>query len=221
MLLVSGASLPTTSTSLYPAESDLLAVTELPTWIDRNFLRMDPYAFNSTEGNLFPEFVLDAAQAFDVDPNGIYCIGSGAIGLSLNPTNVQLGHLKAFAGTSDLDVAVISQFHFDQAWRDLRVLAHTAYTPSTSNSLRDKLDHQRSRLFDGAIVANKLMARLTFGAQWHPHRLRLQLEWCDRLNLRGHVNLWIYRDYWSVRSYVAEGIQKCMEKLRSFDDDSV
>ncbi|MGG5259209.1 hypothetical protein [Phycicoccus avicenniae] len=180
---------------------------------------MDPYAFDSTAGNLFSEFVHDAAQAFEVDPNGIYCIGSGAVGLSCNPRNVRDGHLKAFASTSDLDIAVISQFHFDQAWRDLRVLAHTAYTPSASKTLRDKLDHQRSRLFDGAIVANKLMSRLTFGPQWGLHRRRLQLEWRDRLGLSGTVNLWVYRDYWSVRSYVAEGIEKCVEKLRSFDDD--
>ncbi|MBF4162501.1 hypothetical protein [Nocardioides acrostichi] len=191
-------------------------------WIDRNFLRMDPYAFVSTDGNnLFPEFVHDAAQAFEVDPNGIYCIGSGAIGLSCNPKNVQEGHLKAFGASSDLDIAVISQFHFDQAWRDLRVLAHTAYTPSTSKTLRVNLDHQRARMFDGAIVANKLMTRLTFGPHWGPHRLRLQFEWRDRLSLSGKVNLWVYRDYWSVRSYVAEGIEKCLEKLRSFDDDSV
>jgi hypothetical protein len=219
---VSGAPPPiASSSSLYPSESDLLEVKELPTWIDRNFLRMDPYAFDSAVGNLFPEFVHDAAQAFEVDPNGIYCIGSGAIGLSCNPNNVREGHLKVFGDGSDLDVAVISQFHFDQAWRDLRVLAHTAYTPSTSKILRGKLDHQRSRLFDGAIIANKLMTRLTFGPGWSPHRLRLQLEWRDRLGLSGKVNLWIYRDYWSVRSYVAEGIQKCVEKLRSFDDDSV
>ncbi|NEA37473.1 hypothetical protein [Streptomyces sp. SID13031] len=182
---------------------------------------MDPYAFDSPAGNLFPEFVHDAAQGFGVDPNGIYCIGSGAIGLSCNPNNVQEGHLKAFGAGSDLDVAVISQFHFDQAWRDLRVLAHTAYTPPSSKKLRQKLDHQRSRLFDGAIVANKLMDRLTFGPHWSPHRIRLQLEWRDRLALSSKMNLWIYRDYWSVRSYVAEGMQKCVERLRSFDDDSV
>jgi len=218
---VSGAPPSAPSSALYPSEHDLLAVTELPAWIDRNFLRADPFAFGSPGGNLFPEFVHDATRAFEVDPNGIYCIGSGAIGLSCNPKNVQSGHLKRFSLDSDLDIAVISQFHFDQAWRDLRVLAHTAYTPSTSKILRQKLDHQRSRLFDGAIVANRLMTRLTFGPHWNPNRLRLQLEWHDRLGLSGNLNLWIYRDYWSVRSYVAEGIQKCVDKLRSFDDGSV
>lgn len=205
----------------YPSESDLLSAVELPTWIDRNFLRIDPYAFDLASGNLFAEFVHDAAHAFEVDPNGIFCIGSGAIGLSCNPRNVRNGGLKKFGADSDLDIAVVSQFHFDQSWRDLRVLAHTAYTPSTSKTLRERLDHQRERLFDGAIVADKLMSRLTLGPRWNPHRIRLQLEWRDRLAIRGEVHLWIYRDYWSVRSYVAEGIQKCVQRLRSSDDDAV
>lgn len=194
-------------------------MTDFPPWIDRNFLRSDPFAFQTPEGNIFREFVHEAAQAFDVDPNGIYCIGSGAIGISMNPKNIEMGRLKRYGSGSDLDIAVISQFHFDQAWRDLRVLSHKAYTPATSSTLRRKLDHQQSRLFDGAIVANKLMSNLTFGTTWSLQLRRLQFEWQERLDSSGGINMWIYRDYWSVRSYVAEGIQKCIDTLRSVDDE--
>lgn len=197
----------------YPSPTELLAVENLPEWIDRHFLRADPYAFSRLGRNNFPDFVQQCAGELDIDPNGVYCIGSGAIGLSFNPKKMTGVNLKKFDRGSDLDIAIISPYHFETAWRDLRIAAHPAYS-NPSATLQSKIGHQRNRMFDGAIVANKLMSNLTFGRTWGLARTRMQLEWQDKLEIQGKINMWVYRDYWSVRSYVAEGIQKCREKMR-------
>jgi len=203
-------------TTLPPAYSDfseVLNATSLPEWIDRNFLRHDPYAFSSAGKNYFADFVAQCSKNYDVDPNGIYCIGSGATGLSFNPYKYTAEGPKKFSRSSDLDIAIISPYYFETAWRDLRLAAHPAYS-SPSQRLMRKIDHQRGRMFDGAIVANKLMAHLSFGGPWSLALRRMEYEWQDTLNITGGLNFWIYRDYWSVRSYVAEGIEKCREKAR-------
>jgi|SRR5579884_846990 len=53
----------------------------------------------------------------DVDPACLTVVGSAAVGCSLNPTK----NLKAFDSDSDVDVAVISSYHFTIAWRYLRL----------------------------------------------------------------------------------------------------
>jgi len=71
--------------SAYPAQTELLAAAPIFEWIDRNFLRHDPFAFAGID---FQEFAFLCSAEVDVDPNGVYCVGSGAVGLSLNPSKV-------------------------------------------------------------------------------------------------------------------------------------
>ncbi|MGJ8720844.1 MAG: hypothetical protein ACSHW9_03260 [Salinibacterium amurskyense] len=197
----------------YPNAADLQNIENLPVWIDRHFLRNDPYAFNLTSENFFPEFVAECVREYDVDSNSVYCIGSGATGLSFNPLKMNGSDLKTFDNGSDLDIAIISPFLFETAWRDLRTAVHPAYA-SPSGNLQKKISHQRSRMFDGAIVANKLLSHLSFGSKWLTSRQRMQIVWREKLDIQGDINMWIYRDYWSVRSYAAEGIQKCMDRMK-------
>ena len=205
--------------STYPDQDEILGCAdhEIPRWIDKRFLRADPFAFSHSSGNLFGEFVHESADAFEVDPNGIFCVGSGAVGLSLSPNKIRTNQLKRFDKDSDIDLAIISSFHFEQSWRDLRIAGHKAYGSIPSKNLLARLDHQRARMFDGAIVANRLLSRLSFGPSWLAAHKRLQLDWTDRIGLsgKGGINLWIYRDYWSVRSYVADGIMKCTRRIES------
>src|SRR5580692_11389498 len=55
--------------------------------------------------------------AIDVDPACLTIVGSAAVGCSLNPVQ----NLKPFDSESDVDVAVISNYHFTVAWRYLRM----------------------------------------------------------------------------------------------------
>lgn len=202
----------------YPDQEAVFRGHSAPTWVDRHVLRSDPAAFEVPDENLFHRFVQECSTSLDVDPNGVYCIGSGAIGLSFNPNKVVNDELKPFDKSSDLDIAIISPFYFERAWRDLRVAASSYHGDPPSNRLYKKIQHQRVRMFDGAIVANELMSHLSFGSEWVTANQRLQYDWADRLNRdRLSINWWIYRDYWSVRNYVTEGIAKCISKIGNSD----
>lgn len=191
--------------SAYPAQADLLAADPLFPWIDRNFLRCDPFAFNGYD---FQDFCLRCSAEFGVDPNGVYCAGSGAVGLSLNPEKMLDGVLKNFDDKSDLDIAFISDFHFDMAWRDLRQRAHPALNEMESE-FAEAMKHQKKRFFDGAILANKLLQDLDFGSDWLRSLVRISEFVATELNREVEINIWIYRDYWSLRSYIANSILKC------------
>jgi hypothetical protein len=193
----------------YPSQAELLGADPLLPWIDENFLRSDPFAFRTTG---FGSVLALVARELDVDANGIYLIGSGAIGLSINPGNVIGGNLKLFEQESDLDLAIISEVHFEAAWRELR----RAVQPTLDEipeDLRKNLDWQRKRFFDGAILAHKLLSVLSFGPIWQPALVRVAEHVAVLLDEERPLNIWIYRDYWSLRNYLATGIVKCKQEM--------
>lgn len=197
--------------SSYPVQKDLLNADPLLPWLDEHFLRSDPFAF---EGSSFKKLALAISENFDVDPNGVFCIGSGAIGLSLNPAKASDTALKSFDKESDLDIAIISSFHFEEAWRNLR----TASQPTVgrlSEDFKKDLAWQKKRFFDGAILTHKLLPYLSYSTQWTLARVRLEEYIAKLFDRNVDVNFWVYRDYWSVRNYVAEGAMKCKRKVQS------
>jgi len=197
--------------SPYPKQSELLDEGLHSDWLDRHFLRSDPFAFKRTS---FREFALRSSSQLNIDPNGIFCVGSGAVGLSLNPDKIDAQLLRRFDDASDLDIALISEVHFERAWRNLRELAYPAVVGEMEQTLVKAMGHQRSRFFDGAILANKLLPYLDFGQEWVSALTNIQESAAIHLSREVEVNCWIYRDYWSVRNYVAKGVLRCKEKLQ-------
>ncbi|WIM87897.1 hypothetical protein PT015_24280 [Candidatus Mycobacterium wuenschmannii] len=194
--------------SAYPGQRELLAAAPVFDWIDRHFLRCDPFAFGHAD---FQEFALRCSKEFKVDPNGIFCGGSGAVGLSINPEKMVEGNLKRFNDSSDLDIAIISEIHFELAWRNLRERAHPALNVLESD-FQQAMKQQKKRFFDGAIVTTKLLSYLDFGPDWIPASTSLSEHIAIVFDREIDVNFWIYRDYWSLRSYIANGIYRCKEK---------
>ena len=74
-----------------------------------------PFVFDNSWKD-FREWTTQAATLLDVDSKNVTVVGSAACGVSLNPYK----NFKLFDGSSDVDVAVISTYHFDLAWRLLR-----------------------------------------------------------------------------------------------------
>jgi hypothetical protein len=196
----------------YPLEGELLHAYDPPQWIDLHFLRQDPYAFFNT-GLSFHEIACTLSHILDVERNGIFCIGSGAVGLSINPGKIENGHLKRFGTDSDLDIAVISSRHFEIAWREL-LLATQPHLKEVPKEVEENLSWQRKRLFDGAILANKLLGSLSFGPKWLGAIDTISGKIADSLDRNVTAEFWIYRDYWSLRNYVAGGIVACQRALQ-------
>jgi hypothetical protein len=199
----------------YPSEDDVLrCAPEIAlSWIDDNFLRNDPYAFREVPGGFRSTAAL-IARELNIDRNGIFCIGSGAIGLSLSPKKLSDGKLKRYNDKSDLDLAVISEVWFETAWRDLRQAAQPT-TEYMGALVRKNIEWQRKRFFDGAILANELLPALSFGPEWGPSLVRIGEHVSVLLGREVPTGLWIYRDYWSLRNYVSEGLIKCRKGMVS------
>lgn len=191
----------------YPSEDDILRVKVVLPWIDDHFLRNDPYAFKDVPDGFRSTAAL-IAKELDIDRNGIFCIGSGAVGLSLNPAKMSDGSLKEYNNKSDLDLAVISEIYFETAWRDLR----QAVQPTIDymdTIVQQNIQWQKKKFFDGAILANQLLPALSFGSVWATALVRIQEHICRLFDREVSLGLWIYRDYWSLRNYVSDGLVKC------------
>jgi hypothetical protein len=89
-------------------------------------------------------------------------VGSAGLGFSLSPNK----DFAPFGLHSDIDVAVVSQRYFDEAWRWLRGLRAVDLL-ERDRLERDMLSwHRRNLVFDGAIATEKLLPKLPFGSKW-------------------------------------------------------
>jgi hypothetical protein len=195
----------------YPTQSELILHGRDSRWLDVHFLRPDPFAFRSTD---FRQFAALIGSELDVESNGVYCVGSGAVGLSLNPKNVKRRHLSKFDADSDLDIAIVSSRHFEQGWRDLR-LATSPALDEVDNGLRRVLTWQKTRLFDGAIIADRVLSKLSFGGEWLEALNRLQNQAIKETDEDRDMHIWIYRDYWSLRHSIMRSVKACLGKVDS------
>ena len=144
------------------------------------------------------------SRAIEVDPACIMFVGSAALGVSLNPSK----GFKPFDDHSDIDVGVISHYHFTVAWRYLRTQGHR----------RMKVDHKTLVAWDehvtrliywGTIATDKLLGILPFGKQW-----------LDALSVMAGVapaagrdiNLRIYSDYEALRAYQQLSVQHARDE---------
>src|SRR5690606_27022468 len=59
----------------------------------------------------------ELAKQLEVDAACVTLVGSAAIGISLNPSK----NFREFNDDSDIDVAIVSHYHFTVAWRYLRM----------------------------------------------------------------------------------------------------
>ena len=55
--------------------------------------------------------------------------------------------------------------HFETAWRDLGVASQPTLE-ERNQLIQEHISHQRKRLFDGAILTDKLLPVLSFGNEW-------------------------------------------------------
>src|SRR5262249_22743172 len=113
---------------------------------------------------------------------------------------------------SDLDLAIISETHFEAAWRDLR-RATQPTLEQVPAPLQDAMSWQKKRFFDGAIIANMVLPYLSYGSAWQTKVVRISERVAVMLHREIDTHFWIYRDYWSLRNYVADGVVKVRRKM--------
>jgi hypothetical protein len=163
-----------------------------------------PHAFSGDLGSWI-EWKTVLATGLGIDPYDIVLTGSAAIGYSLNPRK---GY-KQFDSTSDIDCGVISQYHFEIAWRYLRRL-RPSWLSLPPESKRAIVAHQKTYVFAGTIATDSILALLPFGLEW---QAVLDSLGSRSPTMNRDIKLRIYRDYDSLRHYQASGIERLRDEL--------
>ncbi len=152
------------------------------------------------------------AKELAVDAACLAIVGTAALGWSLNPEK----NLKPFDNKSDVDVAVISPYHFTVAWHYLRT--ETSRRMSVDRKTRIAWDqHATNYVYWGTIATDKLLGILPFGDLW----LRA-ITTMTSINptLNRDIKFRIYNDFDSLRSYQALSVKKARQNLFKVGDDA-
>lgn len=163
-----------------------------------------PHVF-AADRALFIGWKRALAQAIQVDPACLTVVGGAAVGNSMSPGK----NFKAFDEGSDVDVAVVSHYHFTVSWRYLRT--NSARRMSVDERTRIAWDeHVKRYIYWGTIATDKLLGVLPFGLQWL--RARTQMASIDPTKGRA-VNFRIYDDFEALRSYQMMSIKTVRDSL--------
>lgn len=154
----------------------------------------------------------ELAADLEVDPYMVIVVGSAATGYSLSPTK----NFSAFGQRSDIDVAVVSQRHFDEAWRWLRELGPVKLLTKGTVEHEMLSWHRRNLVFDGAIETNKLLSLLPFGPTWATGLGRAGKR---EPTVGRPVKVRLYRDFESLRQYHVAGINELKMQINSAPAD--
>jgi hypothetical protein len=156
--------------------------------------------------DLWVDWRYELAAGLDVDDHGILLVGSAALGVSLNPEK----GFRPFGEHSDIDVAVLSQRHFDSAWFELRELRDRRWA-SVPLSVRNELrQYAPNYVFAGSIALDRLLGRLSFGKAWL--EALTQMATVDPTVDR-RIRVRLYRDAEALRWYQMRGLRIARETL--------
>lgn len=145
------------------------------------------------------------ARKLEIDGKAIIFTGSSGCGFSLNPSK----NYKDFDVKSDIDIALISQHHFDIAWHCLRNLKskRLGLTGRQKSSVQD---HVSRLIYWGTIGTDKILEILPFGKPWV-----IALEDMKKIKpLEGRdINIRIYKDFEALRAYQNNGFEILRNEL--------
>jgi len=157
-----------------------------------------PHAFENNRSS-FIEWKHGLSEKINVDPSSIVITGSAALGISLNPYK----NYRAFNKKSDIDVAVISDYHFNESWRYLRNLGSGIhrFNEPIKQSIKD---HVSKYIYWGTIATDKILPLLPFGKKWGD---ALELMAKTEPTIGRTINVRIYKDFESLRSYQVNNLK--------------
>lgn len=149
------------------------------------------------------------APLMDVDPASLHVVGSSCLGFSLNPDHMW----REFRPRSDIDVAVISSYHFDVAWRFIRRPPRLRWPSKVRYAIRN---HAAGDVFRGCIATDKILGVLPFAEEW----LEAKRVASEHPSVGGRtVNFRLYRDVSDLRDYQKHSVRKARDLIDEDRDD--
>jgi len=140
------------------------------------------------------------AKGLGVDASALLITGSAAFGVSLNPNK----NYRYFDDESDIDVAVVSDYHFSEGWRTLRNIGPAFHTmpPRVKQSITD---HVERYIYWGTIATDRLLHLLPYGRQWAQALEAIaETEPTQGRTVKARV----YKDFDSLRAYQVNNLNK-------------
>lgn len=133
------------------------------------------------------------SQKLSIDSKSIVFTGSSSVGFSLNPSK----KFKSFDENSDIDLAIVSDLHFDISWKYLRNMG-TRRFDLTIRQKQHIQEHVTRLIYWGTIATDKILEILPFGKDWE--LVLLELAKHEPINGK-EINIRIYKDFESLRQY--------------------
>lgn len=147
------------------------------------------------------------AELLAVDPCSVFIIGSACSCVSFNPNK----NLKVFdeGKLSDIDIAVISHFHFELAWRRLREIGAGKYKLDGSGQA-SLAEHREHHVYWGMFATEKILPVLPFAKEW----IHASVEISKKPPMEGReVKFRLYRDSYSFVAYHLNGLKTLRNQL--------
>ncbi len=184
--------------------SELLNIP-VPVFVSKWILeRPVPYLFHD-DHQLYLRWKSELAPRLGVDSCSLLLIGGASVGISFNPNK----NFKEFDNQSDIDIAVISPYHFEEAWRFLRNLGSKRF--SYSRGVQEIIKaHASNYIYWGTVATDKILPILPFGEKWV---LALNDMACVPPTESRDINLRIYKDFESLRSYQIRNLYRLRDEL--------
>lgn len=178
-------------------------------FLEHKILESVPFVFNN-DFNQYLYWKSVLSRNIEVDSRSFVIVGSASIGFSLNPSK----NFKLFDSESDIDVAIISQFYFDVAWRKIRNLGSLYHSqpPTIQASIKE---HKERFIYWGTIATDKILPILPFSKEWN--NAKKEMREINPTKNRD-VNFRIYKDFESLRSYQITGIKAAQNKILETND---
>jgi hypothetical protein len=111
----------------------------------------------------------------------------------------------------DIDVAVISAYHFEEAWRYLRNMG-SEYFKLRPTAKRSVDDHRTRYVYYGTIATDQILERLPFGKRWLIALSAMAREYPTEGRL---ITARVYRDFDSLRGYQVINVRRIGEEVVS------
>lgn len=161
-----------------------------------------PALFDGDE-DLYRRTKLKIADMLGLDSCSIVFVGSSCTGFSLNPNK----DCKMFDDSSDIDIAVISHWHFTEAWHWLKIQNSSLLQGKAKKAYNS---HRSHYIFDGTIATDQILLFLPFGKAWKDAILELEKDPVFK-GLEIHFRL--YQDHKSLIDYHISNIRDNLATL--------
>lgn len=165
-----------------------------------------PYVFDDNL-EAYIDWKHSLSQRIGIDSNSLLLVGSSCAGVSLSPYK----NYKPFDDSSDIDVAVVSDYHFNEAWRTLRNLGSRIHRlrPKERQSVDD---HVKKYIYWGTIATDYILPLFPFHKQWE-EALKSMSEVYPTQGRE--IKARIYKDFESLRNYHLNNLRSLRDKALS------